>query len=147
MPMAGLSGTKPDTLCKSSQPVPRPRPRINGDLRCQGPHLATLRARRYRRGMNFVTLIHPADLAALRALTRRHGAFAVRVFGSAARGEARPDSDLDLLVEMEPGRTLLDLVAIAQDAEELLHRRVDVVTPEGLSPYLRDRILADAIPL
>lgn len=69
------------------------------------------------------------------------------MFGSVARGDARDDSDIDLLVDMEPGRTLLDLVALSRELEERLGRRVDVVTKGGLSPHLRDRILAEAIPL
>ncbi|MSP60095.1 MAG: nucleotidyltransferase [Myxococcales bacterium] len=97
--------------------------------------------------MGLSELLGAVKVAALLALGREHGARSVRLFGSAARGEARPDSDIDLLVEMEPGRTLLDLVAFAQDAEELIDRRVDVVTPDGLSPHLRHRILAEAIPL
>lgn len=76
-----------------------------------------------------------------------HGARNVRVFGSVARGEDRPDSDVDLLVQMDPGRSLLDLVAIWQDIEDLLGCRVDVVTDGGVSPYLRDRIHAEATPL
>ena len=58
-----------------------------------------------------------------------------------------PDSDLDLLVKMDPGRSLLDLIALQQDLEDLLHCRVDVVTENGLSPYIRDRVLAEALPL
>ena len=85
--------------------------------------------------------------AAILELAARHGAFGVRVFGSAARGEAGPDSDLDLLVTMAPHRTLLDLVALGQDLEALLGRRVDVVSDGGLSPHLRDRIVAEATPL
>ena len=77
----------------------------------------------------------------------RHGARNVRVFGSVVRGHARPDSDIDLLVDLEPGRTLLDHVALWQDLEELLGRRVDVVVEGGLSPYLEKRILAEAAPL
>jgi predicted nucleotidyltransferase len=61
------------------------------------------------------------------------------VFGSWARGEQQPGSDLDLLVDMEPGRSLLDFVAIKQDLEDLLGCRVDVVTERSLSPYLRER--------
>lgn len=67
--------------------------------------------------------------------------------GSRARGDAGPESDLDLLVTMDPGRSLLDLVAIKQDLEDLLHYTVDVVTENGLSPYLRDGVLAEARPL
>lgn len=80
-------------------------------------------------------------------VARAHGAQSVRIFGSRARGDARPDSDLDLLVTMEPGRSLLDLIAIKQDLEELLHFAVDVVTEHGLSPYLRDSVFAEARPL
>ncbi|TAN24270.1 MAG: DUF86 domain-containing protein [Acidobacteria bacterium] len=71
-----------------------------------------------------------------------YGAHNVRVFGSEARGEARGDSDLDLLVDMEPGRSLLDLVGLGQDLEDLLGRRVDVVTERSL---LRDRMRQDAV--
>jgi predicted nucleotidyltransferase len=80
-------------------------------------------------------------------LATRHGARNVRVFGSAARGDARPYSDIDLLVEIDPGRTLLDLIAFEQDLEELLGRPVEVLTDAGLSPYLAHRILAEAAAL
>lgn len=76
-----------------------------------------------------------------------HGAHNVRLFGSAARGEDRPDSDLDLLVEMESGRSLLDLIALGQDLEELLDRKVDVLTDSSVHPAVRPHILADARPL
>ncbi len=65
-------------------------------------------------------------------VARMHGAQHVRVFGSRARGHARPDSDLDLLIDLEPGRDLLDLVAIKQDLEDLLGLHVDVVSSAGL---------------
>lgn len=80
-------------------------------------------------------------------IARQHGARNLRVFGSVARGEATEGSDLDLLVEMEPGRSLLDLVAIKQDLEELLGCKVDVVTEAAVSPYLRERVLNEAVSL
>lgn len=80
-------------------------------------------------------------------IAHRHGASNVRVFGSVAKGEAKPDSDVDLLVEMEPGRSLLDMIAIKQDLEDLLGRKVDVVTEAAVSPYIRDAILNGAMLL
>ena len=77
-------------------------------------------------------------------LAERHGATNVRIFGSFARGEARPDSDVDILVSIKPGRSYFDFVALWQDLEELLERKVDVVSERGMSPYLRGRILAEA---
>jgi predicted nucleotidyltransferase len=80
-------------------------------------------------------------------LAARHGASNIRVFGSLARGEGTEGSDLDLLVTLEDTRSLLDLVALKQDIEDLLHRPVDVVTEPALSPYIRGRVLAEAVPL
>jgi uncharacterized protein len=80
-------------------------------------------------------------------LAAEHGARHVRVFGSAARGEAGPTSDIDFLVRMDPGRSLLDLIELGQELESILHRKVDILTDEGLSPYLRQRILDEAVPL
>ena len=78
-------------------------------------------------------------------IAAHHGASNVRVFGSVARGDDRDESDIDLLVDLEPGRTLLDLVAVKQDLEDLLGREVDVLTEAALSPYLRDAVLKEAI--
>lgn len=76
-----------------------------------------------------------------------HGASNVRVFGSTGRGEQRAGSDLDLLVDLAEGRSLFDLIALASDLEESLGVEVDVVTEASLSPYMRDRILDEAIAL
>lgn len=92
-------------------------------------------------------LLPAATVEAVRRVASRNGVRSVRMFGSTVRREARPGSDLDLLVEMEPGRSLLDLVGFVQDLEETLGRRVDAVTEKSLSPYLRERILAEAVPL
>lgn len=81
------------------------------------------------------------------AIAAKHGARNIRIFGSVVRKEAGPTSDVDFLVEMEKGRSLLDLVGLCQDLEDLLGSNVDVLTDGGLSPYLRDRIYAEAIPL
>jgi predicted nucleotidyltransferase len=77
----------------------------------------------------------------------QRGARNVRVFGSLARGESRPGSDIDLLVEMESGRSLIDLVGLGQDLEDLLGARVDVISAAGVSPHLRDRIISEAVAL
>lgn len=76
-----------------------------------------------------------------------HGARNVRVFGSVARGEADERSDIDLLVDMEEGRTLLDMGGLLMDLRELLHREVDIVTENGLKPRMRERVLREARPL
>jgi predicted nucleotidyltransferase len=78
-------------------------------------------------------------------LASQHGAHHVRVFGSVARGEAGPASDIDLLVQMDSGRSLLDLIGLTQELESILQRKVDVLTDEGLSPYLKERIQAEAV--
>lgn len=80
-------------------------------------------------------------------IAAQHGASHVRIFGSVARGETRPDSDVDFLVELEPSRSLLDRVALIQDLEDLLGRKVDVATDRGLRQCLRDRILNKALLL
>jgi predicted nucleotidyltransferase len=83
----------------------------------------------------------------IRRLARLHGVRRLRVFGSQVRGEEGPTSDLDLLVDLRPGRDLLDLAGFKVDLEEVLGCKVDVVTEQSLSPYLRERIMAEARPL
>lgn len=79
-------------------------------------------------------------------LCAKHRARSLRVFGSLARGQADEGSDVDFLVELEPGRTLLDLGGLQQELESLLGRRVDVVTVRGLKGRIRDRVLREAVP-
>jgi len=80
-------------------------------------------------------------------LAERHGGRNVRVFGSVARGEADAESDIDFLVDWEPGRSLLDQVALVQDLQEALGGQVHVGTERSLHWYVRDRILREATAL
>jgi predicted nucleotidyltransferase len=84
---------------------------------------------------------------AILQLAAAYGIRRVRLFGSVVRDEARPESDLDVLVDFEPGRSLLDQVGFEQDLEALLGCRVEVVAEGGVSPYLEGRILQEAVPL
>ena len=86
-------------------------------------------------------------LAGIRRIAAEHGVVRLGVFGSMVRGDATSASDLDLLVDVESSRSLLDLEAFKQDVEALLGVSVDVVETGGLSPYLRDRVLAELKPL
>jgi len=83
----------------------------------------------------------------IRRIATKHGAYNLRVFGSVARGEARPDSDIDLLIEK--GRTTSSWfpAGLVLELEEILGRRIEIVTEKALNPYLRDRVLSEAIPL
>lgn len=101
---------------------------VRGQL---GPRARALRQRRRQ-------LLHAA---------RRRGVGKVRVFGSLARGEELPASDVDLLVDLEPGRTLLDLAAFRREAQEILGMPVDVATPDMLKERVRTEVVAEALPL
>jgi predicted nucleotidyltransferase len=81
------------------------------------------------------------------AAATRHRASNVRVFGSVARGDDDANSDIDLLVDFSASASLLDLVALKRELEQMLGRPTDVVTVDGVSPLLRERILAEARPL
>ncbi|MFO7032009.1 DNA polymerase subunit beta [Limnospira fusiformis CCALA 023] len=81
------------------------------------------------------------------AVAQQHGAFNVRIFGSVARGEEHEDSDINFLVEMNSNCSLLDRIALIQDLEDLLNRKVDVTTVKNLREYFRERIINQAIPL
>ena len=80
-------------------------------------------------------------------IANRHGAHNIRIFGSVNKGIERPDSDVDFLVDLEKGRSLLDLGGMVFDLQQLLGRRVDVVTEKGLHWYLKETILNEAEPL
>jgi len=80
-------------------------------------------------------------------IAAKHGARNVRVFGSAARRETDGDSDIDLVVEMEQGRSLLDLAGFWRELNALLGIRVDVVTEKGLRDSIREEVLREAVPL
>ena len=79
------------------------------------------------------------------AVAARHGASNVRVFGSVARGEADEASDVDFLVDLEPGRSLFDLGGLLMDLQALLGREVDVATPRGLKPRIREQALRESV--
>lgn len=87
---------------------------------------------------------HRDEILSVAAL---HHGVAVSVFGSIARGEDGPDSDIDLLVEFAPGTRPLELLALEADLEQALGVKVDIGTPESLKPAIRDRVLAEAVPL
>lgn len=80
-------------------------------------------------------------------ICRKHGADSPRLFGSVARGQATPESDIDFIVNMEQGRSLLDQAALLVELRELLGRDVDVVTIQGLRDRIRERVLNEAVPL
>lgn len=80
-------------------------------------------------------------------IAAKHGVSNIRIFGSVSRGEATMRSDVDFLVDLEPGRTLLDLGGLMMDLKDLLRRKVDVVTEKGLHWFIREKVLKDAKPL
>lgn len=80
-------------------------------------------------------------------IANRHGAFNVRVFGSVSRGESRPDSDVDFLVDVGPKHSSWFPAGLIVDLEDLLGCRVDVATSDALHWYIRDHILSEAKPL
>ena len=81
------------------------------------------------------------------SIARRHGVTSIKVFGSVVHGQERADSDVDFLVELQPGRSLLDLGGLQVDLEDALHCKVDVVTPMGLRKRIRPRVLRESVAL
>jgi predicted nucleotidyltransferase len=94
-----------------------------------------------------LTALRSGHRAEILRLAEQRGAHNLRVFGSVARGEAKEGSDLDLLVEWEPDRSLLDHAGLVEDLQELLGMKVHVGTEKSLHWYVRDRILREATPL
>ena len=84
---------------------------------------------------------------AILRISARHGATNVRVFGSVARGEAGLTSDVDFLVDFPPEKSYFDLASLSVDLEKFLNRGIDLVTEDELHWYIRDRVLAEAVPL
>lgn len=80
-------------------------------------------------------------------IAKEHGVIRIWIFGSVVRGEATGKSDIDFLIQLQEGRSLLDLIGFKQDLEELFGQKVDVVSEGGVSPYLKDRIFREAVPL
>lgn len=80
-------------------------------------------------------------------IAAKHGAHNIRVFGSASRDEARPDSDVDFLVEFEKGRNLFDRIGLMQELEDLLGRKIDVATEKSIHYYIREKVIYEAVPL
>ena len=80
-------------------------------------------------------------------IAESNGARNLKVFGSVARGEEGPESDIDFMVEMEPGRNLLDMGRLLMDLQDFLGCKVDIVEPEGLHWYVRKKVLGEAVPL
>ncbi|MDB9447256.1 nucleotidyltransferase family protein [Anabaenopsis tanganyikae CS-531] len=93
-------------------------------------------------GIDEILTAHREEILRIAA---EYGGYNVRVFGSIARGEARVDSDIDFLMEIEPQRTLLDQIALMQSLEELLGRKVDITEPDNLHEVIRERVLEEAV--
>jgi predicted nucleotidyltransferase len=83
----------------------------------------------------------------IRAVASKHGAFNIRIFGSVVRGEAGADSDIDFLIDAGPTTSSWFPAGLILDLEEILDRRVEVVTEKALNPYIRDYVLREAVPL
>ncbi len=100
-----------------------------------------------RKGSMTVEALLQTKREEILAIGAGRGARNIRIFGSVARGEADAASDIDFLVELEAGRSLLDLGGLVMELQELLGRSVDVVTEKGLRDSIRERVVKEAIPL
>ena len=96
--------------------------------------------------MNIEQLLHEKR-DEIRTIAAKHGASSIRIFGSAVRGEAGPDSDIDFLIDISSTTSSWFPAGLILDLEEILGRRVEIVTEKALNPYIRDRVLREATPL
>jgi len=96
--------------------------------------------------MNIEQLLHEKR-DDIRSIAAKHGAYNIRIFGSAVRGEVGPDSDIDFLIDVGPITSSWFPAGLILDLEEILGRRVEIVTDKALNPYIRDHVLREAIPL
>jgi len=99
-----------------------------------------------RTNMDYKKLVYQNREEILK-IADRHGAYNVRLFGSVARGDTTPQSDIDFLVNMQPGRSLMDMGGLLYDLRQLLNVEVDVVTENGLKPRIRETVLKEAVAL
>ncbi len=84
---------------------------------------------------------------AIKEIARRYNASNIRVFGSMARGDAGPDSDVDILADLDANTSLLDRIALTQEIEDLLGRKIDLVTPDKLHRVIKDKIIKEAVSI
>jgi len=118
------------------------RPRT-GQALSPAERMRRYRARRGAAGAARAAVLRKADL--IRSLARAHGARSIALFGSAARGEEHPGSDLDFMVELAPGRSLLDLIGLGDDLQAALGRKVETISVAGLKPRVLAAARKDAI--
>jgi hypothetical protein len=114
-----------------------------GKAQSAAERMRRYRARRRAAGAARAAVLRKSTL--VRSLARAHGARSIALFGSAARGEERPGSDLDFLVELEPGRSLLDLIGLSEDLQALFGRKVEAVSAGGAKPRVLAAARKDAI--
>ena len=139
---SGLPGRLRDWDWRAKLPDPEPAPATEETVRSSQSRVPGYNQQMMRKD----DLLH-AHLPDIFRLAAQYGVRNIRVFGSLARGEADAESDVDLLVELEPGRSLLDLGGLQMELQSLLQRPVDIVTERGLRERLRARVLKEAVPL
>jgi predicted nucleotidyltransferase len=95
--------------------------------------------------MDLATLINKKE--EILAIAQKYGASNIRIFGSCARGDINPESDIDFLMDIEKGHSLFHRIQLMQELEDLLGTKIDIAKPENLHSRIRDQVLEEAIPL